>query len=600
MAMIKYSKFSHPLVALALLFSAFGCAQQSTFRPQYHTISDAHDYTFAVYNRDNRLITDPYGSWKERSRLAQLEGKPYTDVFVIAHGWNFTNPEAVANYYRYIEVAEDRMGSKIQPKFRPYLIFVVWSSVTKPLSEAAASLLPYNIDKTIEVPTTVIDSLVFHIPSGWNESLEAYHNAVGTNLPSFYKNKSIGDQPFMNDQGFSINRKQGRDVPVSMILNSILTQLDDWKLKSKTDKKIPPRQRINLIGHSYGAKLVTLAAIESVRGYLNNFEDQVPPQPILESLILFNPAFHPSELAYPVDQTVLLKSLSNTKGIRGARKEEVIDALSGIHRKAVVFSNTDYATGFLYGVGQVLLNAMQTQQVDAFLEFALGDSGELSYLSPWIRRYLLQPVVAIPQVAWNVVTSSGEWLLRSLIQLPFEFAHHVSTNDTFGNNIASKILNVPHFFLPLDRLINSDVDKQGLWRTTLPALGRTGLYNQQLGHLRFSSPILSDLWALDYFAFDTNGQIRPGAMVDAHGFARMACSLDWSYGTEFERSDTIYTFDASVIYDTKAHPAGSHGDLRGFDEAEHCVGLGGLQGSSPEKRVTTVNFILNFLHGYRP
>ncbi len=84
---------------------------------------DGSNYTFAIYNNANQLITYPVKEWLQRTNVVE---KPFTDIFIVSHGWDFTTGEAMANYYQYIKVIDDNKFSNPRlNEFRPYFIFIV-------------------------------------------------------------------------------------------------------------------------------------------------------------------------------------------------------------------------------------------------------------------------------------------------------------------------------------------------------------------------------------------------------------------------------------------------------------------------------------------
>ncbi|MDO8997275.1 MAG: hypothetical protein Q7U77_11670, partial [Sediminibacterium sp.] len=495
------------------------------------------------------------------------KGKPYTDVFVISHGWNFTALEAISNYHNYIHALENHLLKSQQENFRPYFIFIVWNSVSRPLTSASQSILPYGLADFIKLPAEIIDGAFFHIPSGWKESINAYHTALGRDLPVSYMD---------SENSREMNYEDGRDIPVSEILYKILN-------KNENEKSGTIKPKIHVIGHSYGAKLIALATLAA----LDKYEDKnsIDSGSYLESMILFNAAFHPLELHYSDHGKLFIPP------------EDIERHFKKIQRKAIVFSNTDYATGFLFGSGQIILNSKQSQMINALLNHAVQDKGLFSLIPEEVIKYVGIPIAGGLQLLWNVGTSVGEWSLRSVIQLPTEWLHHVENNDTFygafGNNLLSKILNSVHYFIPLDKF-NEDVDQQGIFRTTLPALGRSGLHNNAKGHiLNFLN-----LGGMKGFVLDENENPRAETLIDASTFAKMACSTDWQEGSEFQNPNLMYSFDASKVFDTWLSPAGSHGDIRSSDEIVYCV-ENRLSTTAPQKIEGTFNFVLKFINGLK-
>jgi hypothetical protein len=141
-----------------------------------------------------------------------LSGDPITDVYVVAHGWNFSIAEAVANYHGYMELA-DRIQYLQEPKdrskFQPYFFFVVWPSVIRPLSDMAGAILPFGLDESIRALTTTVDLGAFFLPSVWKQSIHAAKNALGKGYPNQYFDAKRGEEYGVNSK-FSIEAELGR------------------------------------------------------------------------------------------------------------------------------------------------------------------------------------------------------------------------------------------------------------------------------------------------------------------------------------------------------------------------------------------------------
>lgn len=537
-----------------------------------HYLTDGRNYTFAIYNNANQLVTHPVKDWLKRTKEVTNEGKPYTDIFVVSHGWNFTITEAISNYHKYIKVIDDQSINTSHKEFRPYFIFVVWESVSRPVTHATQSILPYGLAEFIYPLASTIDSVAFQIPSGWKESIDAYHNALGRDLPVYYLEKENSRKENYNTSN------GGRNLPVSEVM---------YEIFSENEKKGIDRPFVHAIGHSYGTKLIALSTLAALHKY--EIKTNKLPDNCLESLVLFNAAFHPRELNYVYGYPQL--NNIDTSSFDGEIPEAGPERyFKSIPRKAVVYSNADYATGFIFGIGQIILNGYQAQTVDSTLEHYTGENGPMASWPKWTRTYIVKPISGGIQLPYNVATSSLEWSFRKISQLPTEWWHHVKTNDTFGGNLFSKTLNAVHFFTPFDKLLNEDVDHQGIFRTTIPALGRSGLHNQKQGHF------LNDLGAIESFVYDKEGNPHPTTQINSETFAKMACETNWGEGSNFNNPQLMYSFDASTVYDSLLSVSGSHVDLRSEDEIMYCIKKK-LSSTAPQKITGTFNFVLKFIHG---
>ncbi|NIX54987.1 MAG: hypothetical protein GWN14_03400 [candidate division Zixibacteria bacterium] len=391
----------------------------------HHYFKAGQHYTFAVYDTHNQLISHPFERWLEASKRALDDGKPYTDLYIISHGWNFTYQEAVSNFNRYMDIWDN----KTNEGFRPYIIFILWNSTSRPITESITAIFPFGIDDSLSPVSDVSDTAI-HLVTGWKQSLNAQHNALGKNFPIVYKYKNYSFEEINGETGL-----EGRDIPLSMILYEIIKannktlpiyikaeieEIPDFK-----SKKTYEPQRIHLIGHSYGAKLISLASLEALHRFFpdntidpsspisrtsmlalrdlhpdkiklpksyslalleslnlnpggnykadhfikrhtntlqtqslnpqsntnessrqknNDFVESPNPPTTFESLVLMNAAFGPEELEYDYDLGHSIKP------------EKQFSLWNHIPRKALVYSNTDLATGLLFNTGQIVFN----------------------------------------------------------------------------------------------------------------------------------------------------------------------------------------------------------------------------------------------------
>jgi len=232
--------------------------------------------------------------------------------------------------------------------------------------------------------------LIFTFSRGWAKI--AYLDKKWTTEPYGY----LGSNLIVDDDA-----TMGEDLPVSALIyelisrktqhvsenlsnstqssNSDISKLDPYD--PGTDKFINLTDtKIHLVGHSYGAKLMALSGMEAIRRWMLNgltmtdkekllTELSISPEtghfakPIshnkteqiklgswydnqeifpIDSMILFNPAFTPGELSYPVDFPPIVLAPTDT--------------LRFIPRKAIVYSNTDYANGALFNLRDLALN----------------------------------------------------------------------------------------------------------------------------------------------------------------------------------------------------------------------------------------------------
>lgn len=506
----------------------------------------------------------------------------------------------------------------------------------------------------------------------------------------------------------------GEDLPVSALLYKLVRQKSEKPSNTAPGECTLPdifdpksdgcvnliNTKIHLVGHSYGAKLMAQAGMEAMRRWMLDgiakewkdskgenyaeacnmpsgvnsdglsskqcvssatghrgigsevietvfnqgdkptalkkwYENHWQMFPI-DSLVLFNPAFHPSELSYPVE------SMTSAP----------VDTLRFIPRKAIVYSNTDYANGGLFGLRELLLNTTVNQWFQPF-----GNIYEQIYQNQnGLAKAFTFPLIKTGEaingalsLGYGVAYSQIGFAFHALINIPADFWHHVKFGELDGffkpesdpslniGTVVNGVVNGVDFFLPLklsrplDRLFNletsswddylplfflRDEAQQGLFRLSRSGLGKTGL-----NHLAEGRSANTNLWGVSayytakepfgepkcigdcqgyaevYADFsrakaDSNGRLFV-QNVDADQFVTMEHVLgirkDFSQGELLWQREKFYSFDASKVYDSWVMPfVGSHSDLR---ETEYpnitdiCVN---------QKRDYTLNFLLNF------
>lgn len=473
-------------------------------------------HLWAIYNDDSELINEPLADLQV---LLAGKTKPFTDVFVISHGWNFTTQSGIRNYDRFLhnlsakrEVMNHAMGGE----FRPLVICVSWASVSQPLQSVSASVLPQGLDHVVKPVAGILDE-PFHLLSNWNESNRALLAAVG-GIEARAKE--------WGDEGKKLN------YGVGSLVRRICSE-----------QKV---ERVHLVGHSFGAKLIALSAIKAMHG--GNSSDK------LQSLVLFNPAFHPRELIYYA---------------QGMAKDDIRKALSKIPSKAIVHSAWDYATGSIFGLSQTIGNASWIQWFH----------DEVDELPCHTMRYLGGGIASVAQLGVSIV----DWLGYTVVYIPCDWWHHVTTNDSFGEpGVLTGALNAVHFFAPLDVLWRPAAsDQLGLFRPTYAALGRAGLDNHSAGRPAHH-PLLS------FVGEDSERDGGDFIKMCAHIHLKRADGLP-----RFEDPARIYSFDASDVFDTWLSAGGSHGDLREESVVSTVKIPGRCDPYELQKIDCTVNFVFN-------
>ena len=618
--------------SLVFLLFLVACASKTTNsnmdNPRQRFLQNERHYSLAIYNQDNRLISFPLEELFKHveSKTGSLS---ISDIFIVAHGWNYTIPEALDNYNRYIEYIDTVMeqhyeNEKMPPDFHPYFIFVTWHSITRPITEIISATLPFGLDRAINDLTQLIDTIVFQIPTAWKQSLNAYEIGSGS-----FRAEKLPDNVYdIPQEGRSYSTEQGRPVPLSMLLYRLLT----YNVKLKRDSLDPPK--LHIIGHSYGGKLAIAAAMRTLVRLFHGSEnslvilDELGIHPF-ESLVLINPALTLEDIAVGIGEGTGTLSL-----------------LRSIRRKAILYSNYDYPNGSFYSLSQIPINGASvrigeqirsdlfgggayTQQEYIGQKFnALGFPKRENFEDFLENNSLAGLYSGLYALFWTPIFSVPQWTFSTLIDLPYDFVHHITFNDSFDgiNNYIPGIkfpLNALHFFLPLDQLYplsgfikgKGDSDKQGLYRPTLGALGRTGLNRGFSGR---------------YFPYDQITQLLGGnppyhqlkgftdkkrTDIDAETFCQLAIELgsgsqkvmdDWyqalggNFGSPIWEisSDKIYSFNASGAYSSwKDLIVGAHGDLNSQDEA-NCLDTLPPKKGLPEEELPKIEYTFNFLYNF--
>ncbi|MGZ8095989.1 MAG: hypothetical protein ACXWUD_07040 [Methylosarcina sp.] len=695
------SRFRFALTGCLALLLLTGCSQKHipsyTPHKKQSYVVRGHNYTFAIYNVDHRLLTHPVedllAEMKWRKALAK---PPISDIYLISHGWNYTLPLAVANYHNYMERIDQFIRDGKPPAtFQPYFIFVTWTSTTRPTTNIVKAILPFGMDSALEPLTNSIDKVPLHMLSAWKQSLNAAQTALGPQYPNDYLGMDWEESPygyFDTNIIQDADETMGEDVPVSALIYRLIKQkqIPPLALSNSTEKCATPdpfdpqddvcvslaTTQLHLVGHSYGAKLVTVAGMEALRRWMlesiaahpNRFRHaagceqsgkgasdllkdlasceltghrkpfgeleivfgglQKPPllkewydktqETPVSSLVLFNPAFHPGELSYPVD----VVDFAPTQTLRF------------IPRKAIVYTTHDYANGALFALRENLLNTQITQignQASKKLDQLIYQKD-----NKWLKfpGYLVQTAIGPVDMAYSLIyTHIGE-VFYSLVNIPWDFWHHVK-NGTLGGlyepisdsdfgwqSIGKGMVNTVDFFMPTN-LFYRDESEQGFFRLNKPGLGKTGLNHLAEGRLTGAN-----LWGLeDYYsarepfgkaecAKNRNpmecqrtlaylkGLKKPpfAPNIGPSTFSRFTAKPfvedmqpDVSPGESLWLREKFYSFDAKQVYNARASLVGAHSDLRKPElpnkedcdnEASDCEGV--------EKREATFNFVFNF------
>lgn len=608
---------------LFLLVLLTGCATSPDPATHFTPISVIAQplYTFAIYSDEARLISNPLLDLRRAASTpltnAKCTNATITDVYVFVHGWNFTLQEAIANSHGYLEVMDQHLPTSIHDKpFCPFSIFVIWPSVSRPLGDIATAVLPFGLDRGVGPLTNFLDRTIFFLPSAWKESLQSFTVALGRKEPDSYFNKYRDDygpedprrpscEPLDGEDLYGVDTemgRMGRDCPVSTLLFNLL------KLNERDHRSM---LKIHIVGHSYGAKLSTLATVEALRRWeeetaqsptkeenLSSETAATPPhkqlcetQPI-ESLVLFNAAFNPREIIYHTHQY----------GLRPLEHRVFpTEYLQCIPRKALVYSRRDHATGGIFNLSQIIMD----NRYNTYLHASGNWASETSWSTDNIPGQFSALVGGSVGLLTSFLFGPATWTYNTVVQLPGDVIWHVRTNDSiirrapedgWGWAIGRGAMNTLDFFLPFShlRVFGSEfpeaADKLGLFRSTMPALGNTGVDKLYAGR-NWAAQHTGDDW------IDLIDQAQHSTDQNHDSFCRLAAKPDPDTASPLIpgnslNAEWLYSFDGRYVLNTLGSFSGAHGDLRQKEQVVLPAPCG-----NPlriQKREAIHNFVLNF------
>lgn len=536
--------------------------------------------SFAVYDEHNRLIRSPIeGLEAEIARRNAVGAAPLTDVYVISHGWNFTLGESGRLYENYALSLREALADihREDPAFEPFFVFVTWSSVTRPLTEAVDSLLPLNLLPLARTLIECVDQFAFHIPSNWGETVDARHIALGTYArrtkwdPHTYSvdpSDSEYDHTRLRASERAKNASfEGYEISLSAILDRLI------RMRIRHDFGL------HVVGHSFGAKVASLAALDATarieaarrvkaQGTLDWADSprSLHGRVILDSLVMIEGALRLSEMYQPFDlpefddessRTTSESSLASTPtaalaplttNLYRERSIPFESAASAIGRKAIVKTREDSATGWLFGFANFLLNYDALNGADfsesesfRFLDFTgiplVIDAGEIVLRTVLTDTYAI--VTQVPAAVGDVFTDSHD---------PLEFVSNV-------------------LFIPVAPI------------ASLRAIGHQGLADGLIVD-RFG--LLPDEFKVTWMTESAIAYLDDHESYDEETFARMSSRIDASAAPP--ASPRYEEYDASSIYNGHIRdsagfsrvarsllnvvPPGAHSDVRSYD----CVG----------------------------
>lgn len=325
------------------------------------------NYSYAIYDNNDALLHTPIEQLTREVVDRRARGQPpISDLYVLAHGWDFTVEEAFALYEGYRAAIAQRLAGiqRFDPAFQPWFIFVTWSSVARPLTHGLRSVLPFPPPDLAESATRIADGLVFHVPSAWGESQDALRIAMGP--PSRWHAIDLAGDPDADYRAalewssarVAAGAFAGFEIPLSLLIEELMhLQRTAWA------QARPPA--LHLVGHSFGGKLVSLAAYDAIQRTVARElarGEGLRSDPLIDSLVLIQPAMQASEMYWelhlPHDEAVLAPhehALRRHLGEpRPALRFEA--AAARIGTKVLIHDRQDSANGWVFGLGDLLLD----------------------------------------------------------------------------------------------------------------------------------------------------------------------------------------------------------------------------------------------------
>jgi pimeloyl-ACP methyl ester carboxylesterase len=567
------------LLGASLLVASSGCASDPGDY-SFEGYLTGHNYSYAVYNNHDKLLHSPI----ENLKLAMAErppDRPITDVFVLAHGWNFTVEESFQLYEGYRHSLEPTLKALADsdPKFQPYFIFVVWSSVTRPLSDAARSILPWTQPEWLDASLEFVDAVVFHLPSSWGESQDSARIALGDldRWQHFQPGpESLHEYPDAITLGMDHARKSGFDgfhAPLSMLIDELIDL-----------KRQPSGPRLHVVGHSFGGKLASLATLDAVQRITATellHDPAKASEPLVDSLLLIDPAMQLSEMYWdvPLDlgeeeekKLLAMDAVRDPWYQRPALRFEL--AAKRIATKAVVYSREDSANGWLFAVSDLLIDhdAVATAQGVGYWrpvdELIYGDEDRAFWVkvvaSPIALVYgSLQIVARATHVAVMTVTSD----VCALIDGPIAQCEEIADERSDAWEVTKGVVTLPLSPISVQR-----------------ATGNQGNRFVRSVKSRIGQASWLDASAADYL--ESSDRVRPDDFLRLTGAA----------GQQFPDAGDRFLFcDAREVYNGWREstgaiggfldfvaPPGAHGDVRSMEQVDGVA-----------KRVRTFWFVYN-------
>ena len=128
---------------------------------------------------------------------------------------------------------------------------MAYDSISRPLQDLATSVLPLGVGDFIQRPLGVVDSVAFHLPSAWGESVHAMEIGLGVGEPRDYRALTYTDvreqihvasATDVDANPWDREGSSGAPIPLSMILRELMDA------------------RLNVMNHLQATKWITTLA----------------------------------------------------------------------------------------------------------------------------------------------------------------------------------------------------------------------------------------------------------------------------------------------------------------------------------------------------
>src|SRR5262249_42954507 len=150
----------------------------------------------------------------EIERRKKGRERPISDIYVIAHGWNYSGGLAVTNYHSYIQLLDNFKKQHPLDDYEPFLIFITWTSTVRPLGDVANAVLPFNTHDLLRPLTNLVDSGPVHLVTAWKQSLNAATIALGGSGPNAYLDKVWNGGSYGYEESWYGERDTGQELPL--------------------------------------------------------------------------------------------------------------------------------------------------------------------------------------------------------------------------------------------------------------------------------------------------------------------------------------------------------------------------------------------------